>query len=188
MLPVRNDHQLNGKNVSAVIGCSVFKKKMVRPRPQTSVTLLWPNPCWSFATKYISQLVPHQEQELAMRPFFIIVFFVLKRQWRRGACRRNYNTASARLKQNSALSLHTRTHRKSEKPPFDCGHPLSKSGEPLSKTSELHTKQRGTDELKEGPHSETSTNCSHCHKNRRVQTSQLNSKGFVAHVPSSFLF
>ena len=106
---------LMGKHVSAVIGCSVFKKKMVRPRPQTSVTLLWPNPCWSFAIKYIPQLVPHQEQELAMRPFFIIVFVVLKRQWRRGACRRNYNTASARLKQNSALSLFTRAHTESQK-------------------------------------------------------------------------
>ena len=40
--------------------------------------------------------------------------------------------------------------------------------------------------MKESPHSETGTKCSHCNKNRRIQRSQLNSKGLVAHVASSF--
>ena len=100
------------------------------------------------------------------------------------------------------LSLPTRTHRKTEKPRFDCGRAHTerqknlvstvairsrKVAKPLSKPSEIYAKQKGTDEMKESPHSETGT----IHtviKKRRIQTSQLNSQGLVAHVPSSFIF
>ena len=52
----------------------------------------------------------------------------------------------------------------------------------------LFTKERGTNEVKESPHSEKGTQCSNWDKNQRIRTSQLNSKGLVARVPSSFIF
>ena len=119
--------------------------------------------------------------------FFAPMFlFHAKRQWRRGACRRNYNTTSAGLsktgnhrkrptKQNSApkvkknllstvairsrksgeasiqtLRLDTTErdqpsktqHRKSEKPSFDCGYPLSKKWRSLYSNLQKYTQNK----------------------------------------------
>ena len=59
---------------------------------------------------------------------------------------------------------------------------LSKGGArpPFDRLKFSHKQNEG------GLPSRQGTQCSNCDKNRRTQTSPLNSKGLVAHVPSSF--
>ena len=53
--------------------------------------------------------------------------------------------------------------------------------------SKTITQQRGTNKMKESPYFRKPQR-SNCDTIRRNQTSQLNSKGLIAHVPSSFIF
>ena len=50
--------------------------------------------------------------------------------------------------------------------------------------SEIDTKKERHKQNEGRPSSRQVTRCSNCNKNRRTQTSQLNSKGLVAQVPS----
>ena len=76
----------------------------------------------------------------------------------------------------------TCTHQKSGKPSFRLARPPSN----LLNCSQKNKEH--TNEMMDRPRSEEGTQCSNCNKNRRNQTSQLNSKGPVTHVPSSFIF
>ena len=109
------------------------------------------------------------------------------RQWRRGACRSDYNTTSAGLSVTWKIQreVDAKTIRQHLSPTcyawVNAQRQLSlkhfKEGTHLLPTfwRKHKKKQRGTNKMKESPHPVKAQKCSNCTKIQRTQTSQLNS-------------